>query len=357
MAEHRIPASALSVISQPLIFVKRDIISYMNAAAIEFGGGDLTGKAASVLFPSYILDHKNGSFAATAFVGKKSCTVNVYSHDTETVFALLPKPDTDAAEPTVFASLRTTLANLKMSGSCISRLAEMKHDELLRGYAASVNRCYYRIKRCIDNLSLIELIRHGEYPFYAESTDLSEFYAKLIDSIRILLDKDLKIEFTAPEHLYISIDRYLAELAMLNLISNSLKHCGDKGRISISLMRTDKNTIIAVNDTGEGISPEILPLLFNRQLRSTELCSAAEGTGLGFATVRSIAELHDGALIVESRGTGKGTSVRLMLSNFVQPSSSLRSGGSIYGSGGLSGILQELTDSLPDDCYTSMTDD
>lgn len=357
MAETKIPVSALSLISQAVVCVRRDCVVYMNPAAISLAGGDLTGKPASLLFPQHILDLKSSGFAATAFIGKKNCALTCTVSSGERIFALTPEGEVEQTEAAIFASMRTSLANVKLCGSRISRLAEMRDDPSLRSYAAALNRSYYKMKRNVDNLSLNELIRRGEYPFFAESVNLAELFSKLIDTVNILLGTTPKIEFSAPEELHVVVDSYLAELALLNLISNSLAHCGKNDRISVSLLRTDKNVVLSVDDSGSGIAPEDLPYIFDRRHRELELTAAAEGVGLGLATVRSIARLHDGALIVESRGIGRGTSVRLMFSGFVTPSRSLKSESSIYENSELLSILQELVASLPDDCYLAAVDD
>lgn len=357
MSERRIPVSVFALFAQPVICVRKDCISYMNARAIALAGKDLVGKPANTLLSSQLLSDPEGSFVAAAFVGTKSCVINAGAYAGEQVFVLCPDEAPRQTEAAVFAGMRSSLATLRICGSRISRLAELRCDDTLRSYAVSVNRCYYKMKRNIDNLSLIDLIRCGEYPFFAESTDLTELFSKLIDSVNVLLGTATKIEFSAPPELYAVVDRYLAELALLNLLSNSLAHCGENDRISVSLVRTDKSTVLAVNDSGSGIAPEELPHVFDRQSRCSDLSAAAEGVGLGLATVRSIAELHGGTVLLESRGVGCGTSVRLMLSNFVAASGRLRSDTMLYGSVGLTSILQELSDALPDDCFSSMTDD
>lgn len=359
MADLKIPVSALSIVAQPLIIVKKEIISYMNPAAIALAAKDCTGKPASALLPSHLIGTHSGGFTATAFVGTKSCIANVYSSPSEEILVLTPDSATESVEATVFASLRSSLANLRICGSRLSQLAEMRSDAKLRSYSVAVNRSYYRMKRNIDNLSLIDLMHRKAYPFAAESTDLTEFFGELIGSIRILMGSDagVSIDFNAPEQLYTVVDRYLAELALLNLLSNSLAHCKAGDRISVSLLKTDKSTVLAVNDSGSGIDAEALPRIFCGSRSEDELSAAAQGVGLGLATVRCIAELHDGALIVESRGSGLGTSVRLMFSNYTSPSRTLKTKSSCYDLCGMQSILQELTSCLPDDCYGSLTDD
>ena len=299
MAERKIPVSVLSLLEQPVMIVKKELISYMNPAAVSLAGKDFTGKPASLLLPSHLTGTHGGTFTATGFIGKRNCVVNVCNAPTEQYFVLTPSAEEEGIEAAAFASMRSSLANLRMCGSRLSQLAEMRKDEQLRSYSICVNRSYYRMKRNIDNLSLIDLMHHGACPLCAESTDLTRLFGELISSISILLrsGSGISIDFHAPDQLYLVVDRYLAELALLNLLSNSLAHCKSGDRISVSLLKTDKSTVLAVNDSGSGIDPEALPHIFGDG-GDKRLSAAAQGVGLGLKAVRSIAELHDGALII-----------------------------------------------------------
>ncbi len=358
MSERKIPVSVLPLLTRPVIIVKKELISYMNPAAVSLAGKDFTGKPASLLLPSHLTGTHGGTFTATGFIGKRNCVVNVCNTPTEQYFVLTPSADDEGIEAAAFASMRSSLANLRICGSRLSQLAELRKGEPLRSYSISVNRSYYRMKRNIDNLNLVDLMHHGEYPLCTESTDLSLLFGELISSIGILLGSGsgISIDFHAPEQLYVVVDRYLAELALLNLLSNSLAHCKSGDRISVSLLKTDKSTVLAVNDSGSGIDPEALPHIFGNG-GEKRLSATAQGVGLGLKTVRSIAELHEGALIIESRGIGYGVSARLMFSNYVTPSRRLKAPNSGYEVLGMQGILQELSSCLPDDCYSSLTDD
>ncbi|WP_341870775.1 MULTISPECIES: sensor histidine kinase [Rahnella] len=69
---------------------------------------------------------------------------------------------------------------------------------------------------------------------------------------------------------------------------------------------------LSIEDTGEGISAEHLPLIFDRFYRIDASRSLTENTGLGLAIVKTIAELHGGRIVVESE-PGKGSRFTLVL--------------------------------------------
>lgn len=94
--------------------------------------------------------------------------------------------------------------------------------------------------------------------------------------------------------------------AFLNIIENGIKYNKINGKVDI-LVENNNNTIkIFINDTGNGIPEKDLPNIFERFYRSRNIVDI-EGTGLGLSIVKSIVELHDGTINVES-SENKGTS-------------------------------------------------
>lgn len=97
-----------------------------------------------------------------------------------------------------------------------------------------------------------------------------------------------------------------------NLLSNAIKFTPDGGSIEIRLERSGRNAQLTVSDTGEGISRDFLPYMFDRfrQADSTNT-NRKGGLGLGLAIVRHIVEAHGGKVHAESGGKGMGASVTL----------------------------------------------
>ena len=104
-------------------------------------------------------------------------------------------------------------------------------------------------------------------------------------------------------------DPVLFGRAISNLVDNAVRFTPDGGRITISLATNAEGAEIVVTDTGCGIAAEHLPRVFDRFYR-VDPSRSSEGTGLGLALVKSIADLHGGSLAVESE-IGHGTSVTL----------------------------------------------
>ena len=91
---------------------------------------------------------------------------------------------------------------------------------------------------------------------------------------------------------------------LTNLLTNAIKFTPAGGWIETRLSRDGSFGVVEVSDTGEGISAEFLPYVFERRAQATERRFA--GLGLGLAIVKHIIELHRGSVEVRSEGEGKG---------------------------------------------------
>jgi signal transduction histidine kinase len=103
------------------------------------------------------------------------------------------------------------------------------------------------------------------------------------------------------------------EQVLDNLLSNALTHTVSGGRVTVTINRDSEAAVFAVADTGEGISPEALPRIFERFYRGDK-SRHGSGTGLGLAIVQEIVRAHKGTIGVESVvGLGSKFTVRLPL--------------------------------------------
>jgi len=92
-----------------------------------------------------------------------------------------------------------------------------------------------------------------------------------------------------------------------NLLSNAIKFTPEHGAVEISLCRLGERIEIKIVDNGQGISPEFLPLLFERFRQEDNSHSRPYGgLGLGLAIVLHLVELHGGTITAESPGIDQG---------------------------------------------------
>jgi CheY-like chemotaxis protein len=99
-----------------------------------------------------------------------------------------------------------------------------------------------------------------------------------------------------------------------NLLSNAIKFTPRGGRVQVLLERVDSQLEIAIADTGEGITAEFLPHVFDRFRQSDASTTRRHGgLGLGLAIVKQLVELHGGTVRAKSAGLGQGATFTISL--------------------------------------------
>ena len=104
------------------------------------------------------------------------------------------------------------------------------------------------------------------------------------------------VELTAsdPEQVVVSGDAFRLEQALQNLAANALRHTPDGGEVALTAEPAGAAVAITVRDTGPGIAPEPLPLIFDRFYQVDASRKAAGGSGLGLSIVKAIVERYSG---------------------------------------------------------------
>ena len=111
---------------------------------------------------------------------------------------------------------------------------------------------------------------------------------------------------------FIESDREIVTIILRNIISNAIKFTPDNGMITVHVT-TGKSTIIAVEDSGVGMSPELQEMIFSDQYYSASGTRQEKGLGIGLRLCRELAKRIKADLIVDSV-VGSGTTVRIVLS-------------------------------------------
>ncbi|MDT7690074.1 MAG: hypothetical protein QOE46_2833 [Acidobacteriota bacterium] len=112
----------------------------------------------------------------------------------------------------------------------------------------------------------------------------------------------------------VSADPDRLRQVMWNLLSNSVKFTPGGGRVEVELRREGAQAVVRVSDTGQGISEDFIPHVFDR-FRQADMGTTRRhgGLGLGLAIVRHLVELHGGEVTAESDGLGLGSTFTLRL--------------------------------------------
>lgn len=137
------------------------------------------------------------------------------------------------------------------------------------------------------------------------------------DLVEVLQPQAQAKEITVTFHLLagISVNGEAAQLTNLfsNLLENALKYTPTGGSVVVSMAEHKRFVVVRVEDTGIGIAPEYLPLIFQRFWRADRARSRRiEGLGLGLAIAQTIAQEHGGKITVSSQ-VGVGSCFQVYL--------------------------------------------
>ncbi|MGB4835837.1 MAG: ATP-binding protein, partial [Nostocoides sp.] len=104
---------------------------------------------------------------------------------------------------------------------------------------------------------------------------------------------------------------------LANLLDNALRHTPPGGSVRLCATRPDQHWVeLEVADTGEGITAEALPHVFERFYRADPARlrqPGNSGSGIGLTISRALVEAHGGGLSAHSAGLGRGTTFRIRL--------------------------------------------
>jgi signal transduction histidine kinase len=98
-----------------------------------------------------------------------------------------------------------------------------------------------------------------------------------------------------------------------NLICNAVKFTPNGGKIQVRVERINSHVEISITDTGQGIEPAALRLVFDRFWQADDAAQTKHGVGLGLSIVKEIVSLHGGTVVAQSEGAGKGSTFTVRL--------------------------------------------
>jgi signal transduction histidine kinase len=217
-----------------------------------------------------------------------------------------------------------------MLGPLRESLADDRLPPEERHRVAMAHRAALRLLNLVDTLADMARIDLGRVPTSIEPVDLGQLATDVVGRFQSLMKlAGLRLELNrVPSAAVVLCDRELLEKAVLHLVSNAFKHTKE-GEIRVEVARSGKWAELSVVDTGIGIAEHELPRLFERLFRVRGAWARThEGSGLGLALVKELAELHGGAIVVKSRpGVGSAFTLSLPLASIDNALVSARRGG------------------------------
>jgi signal transduction histidine kinase len=166
----------------------------------------------------------------------------------------------------------------------------------------------------IDDLRELALAEAGELRLEREKTDLSALVNQLTETINPSLEEGREISVESePFPLLVEIDPKRIRQVIVNLLSNAIRYTPPGEKVIISLARRKDGVEIKVSDRGPGISPAVLPHLFERFYRGDRARDReGGGSGLGLAIARQWVEAHGGRIWADNNESGGASFIILL---------------------------------------------
>jgi len=171
----------------------------------------------------------------------------------------------------------------------------------------------------IDDLLDVSRMVSGKLSLDIESVDMVGLVESVLDGFEVAASaKQLRVRrILDPSSTPVLGDPTRLHQVVANLVSNAIKFTPRHGSITVALRRVESDIELIVEDTGEGIGEELLPLVFDlfRQ-GDAGMNRRSRGLGIGLAIARKLVELHGGRITAASPGVGRGATfcVRVPLS-------------------------------------------
>ncbi|GAB4495704.1 MAG: hypothetical protein OHK0010_32890 [Anaerolineales bacterium] len=207
--------------------------------------------------------------------------------------------------------LRTPLTVLEANlRAALDQVAPLDEAEIANLYHQTRH-----LTRLVNDLRELSLAESGQLPLEKTPTDLKAIVTETLQALEPLAaEKSVALSDDVPPLPKVTLDPLRIRQTLFNLLTNALRHTPEGGIITISGQNDEDWCTLSVSDTGEGISAEDLPHVFDRFYRGDKSRSRETGgTGLGLAIAKAIVEAHGGQLQAQSAGKGRGSlfSIRL----------------------------------------------
>lgn len=213
--------------------------------------------------------------------------------------------------------LRTPLASLR---AMIDSLADgvVSDPQTVARYLRQAQAEIGRMSALIDDLFELAQLDAGHLVLHCEPSSLADLISDTLGGFRTRAQaKGLSLTGTVGpdvDPVWMAPDKMGRVLQ--NLIENALRHTPAGGEVHLRATAEKGRVTVTVKDSGDGISPEDLPRVFERFYRGEKSRSrdgsASGGAGLGLAIAKGLVEAHGGKIWVES-GVGRGTSMTFEL--------------------------------------------
>ena len=200
--------------------------------------------------------------------------------------------------------LKTPLAALEIYIALLQD--ESENPAAVTAFAEKSEKEIERMETLVQSLLKITRLDSGSIRMNKQTENVADLMREIRSHFEVRAAREQKqLLLSGPEDATVLCDRVWLMEAVSNLVKNALDHTDAGDQVELAWRALPSATRIVVKDTGEGIHPEDVHHIFKRFYRS-RFSKDTQGLGLGLPLVKSIVEMHDGTMEVDS-ALGKGS--------------------------------------------------
>jgi PAS domain S-box-containing protein len=210
--------------------------------------------------------------------------------------------------------LRNPLAPIYTASEILSRT--LRDQPQVQAAIATIKRQASQLTRLVDDLLDVSRITNGRIDLKRENLELSQVIAQALETVEPLMREKQHHVLIVPSHQPLSVSGDFVRLTqcVINLLTNAAKYTDIGGQIRIETRAERGNAVIDVIDSGVGMSPELLPRVFDLFVQSDRTLDRSEGgLGIGLSVVKRLVEMHGGEVSARSAGVGQGATFEIRL--------------------------------------------
>lgn len=164
----------------------------------------------------------------------------------------------------------------------------------------------HTLRLLVEDLRLLSLVDAGELGLLQKPIELTGYLRTFLEKFKPRLqEKQITLHIDLPDAaIEMTTDALRLEQILTNLMQNAVTHSQENGELFFTLTPSAGKVIITLRDTGKGISPELLPVLFERFSKGGSKDRDKESTGLGLAISKKLTQVLGGDLTARNHPEG-----------------------------------------------------
>jgi CheY-like chemotaxis protein len=174
---------------------------------------------------------------------------------------------------------------------------------------AIIERQVTHLARLVDDLLDVSRITQGKVELKTARVEVAAVVARAVElSAALLEERRHQLTVSVPSGLVVDGDPTRLAQVVSNLLTNAAKYTGPGGHVGVEASRRADRIVLSVRDDGVGISPAMLPRIFDLFAQEDQGSDRSHGgLGLGLTIVKSLVSLHGGTVSGQSEGRGMGS--------------------------------------------------